>query len=35
VNEIKDPVVGSALQIAVRKKFADIEQLLRDNGARE
>jgi|GEM_PF-2760010 len=35
VNEIKDPAVGSALQIAVRKKFADIELLLRDNGARE
>jgi ankyrin repeat protein len=35
VNLIPDPAVGSALQIAVVKRFGDIDLLLRRHGARE
>lgn len=35
VNHIADPLVGSALQIALEKGYTEIELLLRDRGARE
>lgn len=35
VNQIIDPRIGSALQIAIEKRYADIEMLLRKYGARE
>lgn len=35
VNLIPDPAVGSALQVAVVKKFGEIDLLLREHGARE
>ena len=35
VNLIFDPAIGSALQIALRKKYADIELLLRAKGRGE
>ena len=35
VNIFVDPAVGTALQTAIRKKYTNIELLLRKNGARE
>lgn len=35
INKIADPAIGSALQTAIRKKYADIELLLRKHGAKE
>lgn len=35
VNKVVDPAIGSALQIAIQKKFGNIDMLLREYGARE
>lgn len=35
INFIADPVVGSALQIAIKNGYTDLELLLRKHGARE
>jgi steroid 5-alpha reductase family enzyme len=35
VNRIADPLIGSALQIALEKGYTEIELLLREQGARE